>query len=49
MMYPNGDDALDPEIGDQMKKDYKLYEKIVEHTSEGRVFRQKQFDNIRSK
>lgn len=31
-----------------MKSDYKLYEKIVYHTSEGRVFKQKQYDNIRS-
>jgi ubiquitin-conjugating enzyme E2 M len=25
LLYPNGEDALEPEIGDQMKSDYKLY------------------------
>jgi len=45
-MHPNGDDALEPEIGDQMAKDIKIFEKIVEHTKVGRVFQQKQYDNI---
>ena len=31
-----------------MKSDYKLYEKIVEHTSLGRIFKQKQYDNIKA-
>ena len=31
-MYPNGDDALEPEIGDLMKKDYQMFLKIVEYT-----------------
>lgn len=30
-----------------MKSDYKLYEKIVQHTIEGRVFKQKQYDKVR--
>lgn len=47
LSYPNADDALEPQIGDQMKADLKLFSKIVEYTSEGRSFQQKQYDRIR--
>jgi ubiquitin-conjugating enzyme E2 M len=39
LTYPNAEDALNPEIGDLMIKDYEMFKKIVYHTVEGRVFK----------
>ena len=44
--YPNGEDALEPEIGDQMLNDYELFSKVVEHTLMGRTFRNKEYDRL---
>lgn len=32
LSYPNAEDALNPEIGELMEKDYQMFLKIVEHT-----------------
>jgi len=46
MTYPNGEDPLNPNIGDLMKKNQHMFEKIVDYTVEGRVFENKQYDKI---
>lgn len=46
MTYPNGEDPLNPNIGDLMKKNQHMFEKIVEYTVEGRVFENKQYDKV---
>jgi ubiquitin-protein ligase len=38
LTYPNGEDALNPNIGDLMAKDPSMFIKIVEYTVEGRSF-----------
>lgn len=46
MTYPNGEDALNPQIGDLMEKDYPMYKKIVSYTIEGRTFENKVYDKL---
>ncbi len=47
LSYPDGEDALNVEIGDLMKKDYQLYKKIVLHTIEGRIHKNQLYDNVK--
>jgi hypothetical protein len=49
MTYLNGDDALNPNIGDLMLKDHDLFIKLVEYTVEGRTFENKQYDKLKNK
>ena len=49
MTYPNGDDALNPNIGDLMIKDPAMFSKIVEYTIYGRSFENKQYDKLKNK
>lgn len=49
LTYPNGEDALNPNIGDLMAKDPSMFIKIVEYTVEGRSFENKQYDKIKNK
>lgn len=37
LTYPNAEDPLVPEIGDLMKNNYSMFEKLVDYTVEGRV------------
>ena len=38
LTYPNGEDALNPNIGDLMQKNKEMFMKIVEYTIHGRNF-----------
>lgn len=46
LSYPDGEDALNPEIGDLIIKDYKMFKNIVYHTIEGRDHACKKYDKI---
>lgn len=46
LTYPNGEDALNPNIGDLMQKNKEMFMKIVEYTIHGRNFQNKKYDNI---
>lgn len=45
--YPNGEDALNPLIGDMMIKQPQTFQKIVDYTIFGRNFENKKYDDIR--
>jgi ubiquitin-conjugating enzyme E2 M len=47
MTYPNGEDALNPNIGDMMIKQPVSFTKIIDYTVEGRTFENKAYDKIR--
>ena len=46
MTYPNAEDALNPEIGELMIKDYEMFKKLVSHTTQGRSHRNFDYDKI---